>query len=404
MKGKSERRNTRRNGGRIRNCRTESPIIPDVNTGSLTRWNRLTKLGPFNMSTLRIPLKIALLCLLFAVSNFRLAAQETNVPPTTVPAMDVPPAALADAAETSAANDTLRAYLQIQEQLHATQLAIEQTRREAEIANEKNSERLAAQLQSVEQTLSAQRAREAHFMIYVLGAFAIISFLAVVITAYFQWRTVNRLASIAAAARPPLAHGPAVTRAMNDHALPSAAVEQSNGRLLGTVERLEKRILELEHSTRPALKNGAPAEPNGKIENGSAKQLSTASTPVEVKTAAESTGSPDRVRQLLDRGQALLDQDQAEAAVDLFDQVLQSEPDHAEALVKKGSALEKLRKLPEAIECYDRAIAADASMTIAYLYKGGLYNRMERFGEAVECYEKALQTQEKTAGAEQQTV
>jgi tetratricopeptide (TPR) repeat protein len=100
----------------------------------------------------------------------------------------------------------------------------------------------------------------------------------------------------------------------------------------------------------------------------------------------------------------LLDQDQAEAAVDLFDQVLQSEPDHAEALVKKGSALEKLRKLPEAIECYDRAIAADASMTIAYLYKGGLYNRMERFGEAVECYEKALQTQEKTAGAEQQTV
>ena len=377
----------------------KSPVIPDVNTGSLTSWNRLLKLGPFNMSTLRIPLKIALLCLLFAFPNSRLTAQETNIPPADVPAMDVPPTELADPAETSTSNDTLRAYLQIQEQLHATQLAVEQTRHETEIATEKNAQNLAAQLQDIEQKLSAQRAREAHFMIYVLSAFALISFLAVVITAYFQWRTVNRLASLAAAARPPLAHGPAVTRAMNDHALPGAAVEQSNGRLLGTVERLEKRVLELEQATQPALKNGAPTEPNGKIENGSTKQLSPNASAVEIKATADSSDLADRIRRLLDRGQVLLDQDQVEAAVELFDQVLKSEPAHAEALVKKGSALEKLRQLPEAIECYDRAIAADGSMTIAYLYKGGLYNRMERFGEAVECYEKALQTQEKTAGA-----
>lgn len=351
------------------------------------------------MSTLRIPLKIVLLCVFFAVSLFRLAAQETNLPAMeNFPEMDVPSAELAPTvSDSSNSNDTERAYLQIQEQLHATQLAIEQTRREAEIAGEKNAEKLAAQLEMVEKTLSAQRARETHFMIYVLGSFAVISFLAVVITAYFQWRTVNRLAHFAATLRPPLAHGPAVTRALNETAVANSPVEQSSGRLLGTVERLEKRVLELEHATRPTLKNGVASETNGKPENVPAKAVSNGaesrSTPM---VPAESS---DRVRQLLDRGQALLDQDQAEMAVQLFDQVLESEPAHAEALLKKGSAFEKLRKLPEAIECYDRAIAADNSMTIAYLYKGGLFNRMERFGEAVECYEKALQTQEKSSAS-----
>jgi tetratricopeptide (TPR) repeat protein len=99
-----------------------------------------------------------------------------------------------------------------------------------------------------------------------------------------------------------------------------------------------------------------------------------------------------RIAARLEQGQSLLKQNDWEAAVHCFDEVLALAPSHSEALVKKGAALERLKKLNEAFECYDRAIAADESMTVAYLHKGGLCSRLERFKEALECYEKALRT------------
>jgi tetratricopeptide (TPR) repeat protein len=155
--------------------------------------------------------------------------------------------------------------------------------------------------------------------------------------------------------------------------------------LLLTVERLEKRIRELEEGTSGPHREGRPEKRQAGNANGGSTENGT-----HVDTNA-------RVTVLLGKGQSLLNVDKPEEALACFDEVLALEAHNPEALVKKGAALERLRKLNEAIECYDHAIQADNTMTIAYLYKGGLFNRMERFNEALECYEQALRTQEKRA-------
>jgi len=300
------------------------------------------------------------------------------------------------------AQETLRSYLQLQEQIHATQLAVERSRTQAEAAATETAKAFTARLQGIETALASQRAQELgamqssnKVMLIVAGLFAALGLLAMLFMAYFQWRTINRLAEISAAL--PLAHalgsGPALG-AGNPHLVTISPPEQSNQRLLGALDQLEKRIHELEHTAHEPLHAGAslgqetthPAPPP----NG---QPVTAAP----EGAAVSSDAA-RITLLLGKGQSLLNLDQAEEALGCFDQILALDPSHPEALVKKGAALERLRKLDEAIACYDRAIAADGSLTVAYLYKGGLFNRLERFGEALECYEQALRTQEARRG------
>lgn len=307
------------------------------------------------------------------------------------PAMAEGTNAPTQAAETNSLE--LQTYLQLQAQLHAAQLAIENVGEQAKQAAAQNAEQLAARLQALEQAVAAQRAKELEAMqssnrnmLYVAGAFACIGCVAMLLMGYFQWRTVNRLAELSAgipagaialgAPRPIAALGPGGTHEVI--AAPPAL--NPNPELLETIHRLEKRVLELEHTSPTPLSNGGPDHDphhsNGHESNGS-------SAPAEKS-----------VPLLLGKGQSLLNMDKAEEALACFEEALALEPDNADALVKKGTALERLRKLADAIECYDRAIAADNSMTIAYLYKGGLFNRMERFTEALECYEMALRTQE----------
>jgi tetratricopeptide (TPR) repeat protein len=295
-------------------------------------------------------------------------------------------------ADDTSAQEMLRGYLQLQEQLHATQLAIEHSRTQAEAAAAQNATALTARLSDIERTLASQRAQELEVMqssnkvmLLVAGAFAVLGFLAMLSMAYFQWRTINRLAEITSAL--PLTHA---LGAGDTHLLTGGASEVSNQRLLSALERLEKRIYELENMPHPTLPQVAaptleaqslPSPSNGDATPGPAK-------------AEAAVPDAAHVTVLLGKGQAHLNLDQAEEAMACFDQVLAIDANHPDALVKKGAALERLRKLDEAVACYDRAIAADSSLTVAYLYKGGLFNRMERFSEALECYEKALHTQE----------
>jgi tetratricopeptide (TPR) repeat protein len=297
--------------------------------------------------------------------------------------------------------DTLRSYLQLQEQLHATQLAIEQSRTQAETAAAQNAKALAARLSDIEQSLASQRIQELEtmqssnrVMLFVAGVFAALGFLAMLFMAYFQWRTINRLAEITAAL--PLAHAlgagsPVAALGAGDaHLLAAGSPEQSNQRLLGALERLEKRIYELEHTARAPLPQvAAPSQEDPNPPASSSGEAAPAAS-----AAMAETSDAARITVLLGKGQSLLNLAQAEEAVACFDQVLALDANHPDALVKKGAALERLRKLDEAVACYDRAIAADSSLTMAYLYKGGLFNRMERFSEALECYEQALHTQE----------
>src|SRR2546423_5226732 len=66
--------------------------------------------------------------------------------------------------EPSEAQQTLRSYLQLQEQLHNTILAIERTRKEADAAAKANAEAIAARLEVIEQTLGSQQLHQANLL------------------------------------------------------------------------------------------------------------------------------------------------------------------------------------------------------------------------------------------------
>lgn len=318
-------------------------------------------------------LAVGLLCLILTLVSGRLNAEEP--PPETG----------------FSSNDTLRAYLQLQEQLHATQLALERNRQETEALAARNAEAVAARFQAIEQALTAKRSHELEtleqrmqstqrLLLIVAGTIASVGFVVLLLTAYLQWRAVNRLAEFSTMVQ-------ATSRAAMPPTVPDAqllgggATAQSNTRLFGALTSLEKRILELEHTTHLPLGSGAVADA-APIGNG---------TPAN---GHQHEGEGDHKTLLLAKGQSLLNLDKAGEALACFEEVLKSEPNHGEALVKKGIALEQLRQVDEALCCYDQAIAANGGLTIAYLQKGGLFNRLERYEEALQCYEQALHSQE----------
>lgn len=316
---------------------------------------------------------VGLLCLFFGLAGGRLTAEES----------------LPDPGYSS--NETLRAYLQLQEQLHATQLALERNRQETEALAARNAEAVAARFQAIEQALTAKRSGELEsleqrmqsthrLLLIVAGTIATVGFLVLLLTAYLQWRAVNRLAEFSALAQ--AASQAALPPTGADAPLLGGGVAaQANSRLFGALTGLEKRILELEHTTHPPL-SGGPATDN--ITGGNGAHANGDRHEVE----------GDHQTLLLAKGQSLLNLEKAVEALACFEAVLQTEPNHGEALVKKGLALEQLRQEDEALRCYDRAIAANGGLTIAYLQKGGLFNRLERYEEALQCYEQALRAQE----------
>ncbi len=131
---------------------------------------------------------------LAAVAGVSLAEQATPAPPAT------------NQVEQVSAQELLRVYQQLQEQLRTTQAAIEQARQEARTAAAQNAEALAKGLQAVQEGFVTQRAqdwaamqRSNQIMLMIVGAFAVLSFLTMLILTYFQWRMSKGLADISAA-------------------------------------------------------------------------------------------------------------------------------------------------------------------------------------------------------------
>jgi tetratricopeptide (TPR) repeat protein len=322
----------------------------------------------------RLNFTLACACILLGTRAFSAETDPISTPPA------------ADTATQAVVNSNL----QIQEQLHATLLAIESNRREAEAEAATNAAALTARIQALEQTIADQRASEIEaarktqqIALFMAGAFGLIGLGIMLLMVYFQWRVFTQLIKITTRQPSALALGdnralPLVEAAGELAAPGRAAVESSNARVLGVVERLEKRILELEQIARPPL--AGPASPSSANKNG---------------VPPDANDREECVANLITEGQSLLSADEPQKALECFDVALQLQPKHAGALVKKAGALEKLGRLDDAIACYDHAIEADGSMTIAYLHKGGLFNRMARYDEALRCYEQALQTQEK---------
>jgi tetratricopeptide (TPR) repeat protein len=294
-------------------------------------------------------------------------------------------------AQDKIAQDSLNAFLQIQEQLHATQLLIESNRVAAATEAQRTAADTTARIQLLEQTMATQRASEIEatqkaqrLTLVLTGAFGVVVLTAMLFMAYFQWRAVTRLVELStvhASALPGRGTSPMLPA--GEATVPErAAVQLSSARLFNVVERLEKRVLELEHTARVPLAETTAPPADG--HNG-APPASAAQT--------------QSVANLLAEGQSLLNGNEPEKAVACFDQALAIDSKHAETLIKKAGALEKLNRFEEAIACYDDAIEADGSMTIAYLHKGGLFNRMSRYEEALQCYEHALHTHDKRTAA-----
>jgi tetratricopeptide (TPR) repeat protein len=256
-------------------------------------------------------------------------------------------------------------YLQIQEQIHATQLAIEKAQQEAALVAKNNADTLAARLQLLEHSVATEHAADAdaarktqQLTLFLAGAFGLVGLGIMLLMVYFQWRAFTRLAELSA--QPPAA---LVTNGNGVHHLTApgrAVVENSNAQLLDVIGQLEKRINELENGQRLLPVVGGPKAPEP-----------------------------------LDEAQNFLEAGQPQAALNFLEKFLTTQPRHAEALVKKAVALEKLGHTDEALACCDRAITADSSLAIAHLHKGGLLNRLRRYDEALQCYEEALRAQEK---------
>jgi tetratricopeptide (TPR) repeat protein len=262
----------------------------------------------------------------------------------------------------AATNDIANGYLQLQAQLHATQLQIEQSREENVVLSQSNLDAMNLRIQQLEQTLATQRAgdldmarRSQQLTTYLVAMIGLAGLAVLLLVGYFQWRALSQLTEITSR------HSAALAAAQGVHQLAApgrATVEVSNARLLDIVGQLEKKIYELETGGRLLAQPAAAANP-------------------------------------LAEGQKFLDAGEFQRALDIFERFLASQPQNAEALAKKASALEKLGRVDESLAICDAAIAANGSLVVAYLQKGGLLNRLGRYDEALKCYEQAMLVQDK---------
>lgn len=315
--------------------------------------------------------------------------------PLSTPAADINPATNSTTTIVTNAPDTisldterqLRSYLKLQEQLHATLMAIEQARAEASLEAKTNAELLAARLEQLEQKLAEQRAQQlaaskdsSVTVLWIGGGIVAVGLIALALSMYFQTRGVKRLAEVADGFqndRVLLGGGLPMALAGSERLLLGSGSTGGNKNLLATIDRLERRVLELEGTA-----TDIPAETREVPESKSRRRN------------GQSDRKPaDQATVLLSKGNVLLSLGKADEALACFDDAIAASPTLAEAQLKRGMALEKLKRLDDAVRSYDRAIALNKSLTQAYLSKGAIFNQQERFNDALECYEQALRSE-----------
>jgi tetratricopeptide (TPR) repeat protein len=295
--------------------------------------------------------------------------------------------ALAPPAPTNAVPETdpqlLRNFLVMQEQLRATQRAVEQARDEAQAESKRTAEIMAARLNLIEQTLNAQREQEldslrrsTRTMLTVVGLITAAGFVAVLFAGFVQVRAMTRLAEVSEQLRLAFAAPRVGELTVGSSATGHDQIEFANANLLGTIDRLQKRLEEMESKV-----------PDTHTATNGHKQAAVPAASAQAMT-------------IIGKGQALLNLDKPELALEHFEEALNIDPQNVEAWIKKGAALERLQRIDDAIAAYDHAIATDSSTATAYLFKAGVYNRQKKYAEALQCYEKALSVQQKSRAAQ----
>lgn len=310
--------------------------------------------------------------------------------------------------------ELLKSYLQLREQLHATQLAIGISRAEAEAAARAQSAAITDKLDSIKTAIETERERHQaeikrstaederirtetlranaererrqaeiersnRHVIWAVGACGGLGLLALLLTPLFQWWTIKRLAATTWVSAPQLLPESSENLPVGDH-----SVAVSNQRLMSAIERMEHRIAGFE------ARWSSTSAPTNSSKLGDAVRPALPEAEPSFRVNDQST----RISVLLAKGQSLVEMGKTLDALGCYNEVLKIDLNHPEALVKRGAALEKLKQDDEAIQCYDRAIKADRKMTLAYLHKGAVCNRLERYEEALKCYQQALLVEE----------
>ncbi|HRE82984.1 MAG TPA: hypothetical protein PLN52_18205 [Opitutaceae bacterium] len=323
--------------------------------------------------------------------------------------------------------ELLRSYHQLREQLHATQLAVLNSRVESEAAARAQAAALTEKLDSIRQAIETERERQRlenvrlaaererqegetqgtqRTFLWVACIFGGLGLVAMLLTPIFQWRAIKRVVERPSLpAESPVALAPALP-SVNPAALSEQVVALSNQRLMTVIDRVEQRILELEHTAahppasplKTVPSSAADISPfvNERTRTVPLEPPATTTSPAPVAPVAppKTPEEDPRITLLLGKGRMLLSENRAREALYCYDEILKIDVDHTEALLKKGSALERLKRDEEALWCYDRVIEANRKVTLAYLYKGGVFNRQGRYDDALQCYEQALQTAE----------
>src|SRR5262249_30795641 len=211
-------------------------------------------------------------------------------------------------------------------------------------------------------------------ILVVVGTFAGIGFLGLVFILYILVRVIGRFSELlmASPSRVPLLTAGSTVPALGEGAMLSArtgAAQQAVDRFQGAIDHLQRRIHEREQSF-PTATPEPHAEPAGP--SASAAPASAAALANIQPLVSETSVAASRAAGLLGKGQALLNLDAAEQALQCFEEALNLEPENADVLVKRGMALEKMQDWEQALDSYNRALSTDPSMTVAYLYRGGL--------------------------------
>ena len=174
------------------------------------------------------------------------------------------------------------------------------------------------------------------------------------LSAFLQWQMVNRIKALAATV--PSAHGlsagdEAQALGNGDAPLLGGGVARPTAEFLGAIDRLERRIHDMESTVHSphTLAEGV----NG---NGGSLELAAGPGQPATPVSPDALAKAKTISVLLGRGQTQLKLDQPEAALASFDEVLVMDPENTDAMLKRGAALERLQRLNEAIACYDRAI------------------------------------------------
>jgi hypothetical protein len=220
---------------------------------------------------------LCLALLLLGANRGELRAQPA---PRTTPVKTAGPEELSQA-------ELLESYLNLREQLHSAQLAIVNNRLETEAAARAQAAAITEKFDALKSAMAAERLRlqeeadkaeyeRAHQLaeaqranrtiVWIASAFGGVGLLAMLFTALFQWRAINRMAEVVDL-RLQLPAPP------QQNLLPSEAnelsgqtVALSNQRMLSAIDRIEQRIHELEHTAVQPAPPGASADPIRQVE------------------------------------------------------------------------------------------------------------------------------------------